>query len=77
MHPGAPLTAAIAGQQMTIRVQPPVDGGIKVSILPARETGEGLRVILADGRSLDRWARGAVSEQEFVYEWSVGTVPRE
>jgi hypothetical protein len=63
--------------QMALRIQPPIDGGIRVSIIPEGDTEVGLRVVIIDDFSLEPWARGEISDREFIDEWVIGTVPRE
>jgi len=60
-----------------IRVQPPLKGGIRLSIIPAGEDMVGLRVIVIDWPLLEAWANGHISDQEFVNQWTVGDVTRE
>lgn len=71
------VLVAMDAAHVAVRLRPPVDGGIKVAALPAGESEVGLKVILVYGHDLQRWADGELSEQEFVYEWEVGTVPKE
>lgn len=58
------------------RVQPPLKGGIRLSIIPAGEDLVGLRVIVIDWPLLEAWANGVISDQEFVNQWTVGNVTR-
>jgi len=59
------------------RVQPPIDGGARVAVLPDEEGEVGLRVTVIDGTSLEAWANGSISHQDFVSGWTVGTGTRE
>jgi len=59
------------------RVQPPIDGGARVAVLPDEEGEVGLRVTVIDGTSLEAWANGSISDQDFVSGWTVGTGTRE
>ena len=70
------LVALAAARAMT-RVQPPINGGMRRAVIPTGESEVGLRVIIIDWSSLEAWANGSISDQEFVRQWSVGTVTRE
>ncbi len=70
------LVALAAARAMT-RVQPPINGGMRLAVIPTGESEVGLRVIIIDWSSLEAWANGSISDQEFVSQWSVGTVTRE
>jgi hypothetical protein len=59
------------------RVDPPISGGMRVAVIPVGESNIGLRVTMVDGPSLEAWANGSISDQEFVRRWSVGIVTRE
>ncbi len=68
---------ALAAARAMARVQPPINGGMRLAVMPAGESEVGLRVIIIDWTSLEAWASGSISDQEFVSQWSVGTVTRE
>ena len=68
-----PLSAA----RVLVRIQPPLDGGIRVAVIPGGETEVGLRVTLIEGSILETWADGSITDQEFVGQWVMGTVPLE
>jgi hypothetical protein len=68
---------ALTVSETALRLQPPVDGGISIGIMP-EENGEiGLVAISIGGSSLRAWAEGTLTDVEFVGEWSMGIVPRE
>ena len=69
------LTLSIASAVR--RVQPPIEGGFSLSVLPEEADEMGLLVISVDRSSLNRWAGGSLTDQEFVAEWNVGVVTRE
>lgn len=68
---------SLAAAQLALRIQPPIDGGIRVSVIPEEDGEVGLRVIIIDNFSLQPWARGEISDREFTNEWMIATVPRE
>ena len=71
------VLVALAMSRVMARVQPPLDGGARVAVLPDGEGEVGLRVTVIDGSSLEAWANGSISDQDFVSGWTVGTVTRE
>jgi hypothetical protein len=68
---------ALAAARVLVRVQPPIDGGIRLAVIPGGESVVGLRVTVIDGSILEAWTNGSISDQEFVDLWMVGTVTRE
>ena len=68
---------ALAAARAMARVQPPINGGMRLAVIPAGESEVGLRVIIIDWASLEAWASGTISDQEFVSQWSEGTITRE
>jgi len=68
---------ALAAARAMARVQPPITGGMRLAVIPVGEGEVGLRVIVIDWSSLEAWASGSISDQEFVSQWSEGTVTRE
>ena len=68
---------ALAAARAMARVQPPITGGMRLAVMPGGESEVGLRVIVIDWASLKAWASGSISDQEFVSQWSEGTVTRE
>ena len=68
---------ALAAARVMVRVQPPIDGGMRLAVMPGEESEVGLRVIIIDGSSLEAWANGFISDQEFVSQWTEGTITRE
>jgi hypothetical protein len=71
------VLVALAAARVLVRVQPPMDGGIRLAVIPGGESEAGLRVTVIVGSSLEGWANGTISDQEFVGQWMVGTVTRE
>lgn len=71
------VLVALAAARVLVRVQPPIDGGIRLAVIPGGESQVGLRVTVIDGSSLEAWTNGSISDQEFVGQWMVGTVTRE
>jgi hypothetical protein len=68
---------ALAAAQAIARVQPPINGGMRLAVMPGGESEVGLRVIVIDWSSLEAWANGSISDQEFVSQWTVGAITRE
>jgi hypothetical protein len=71
------ILVALAVSRAVLRVEPPIEGGINLAILPSEEGEVGLWVIAIGGPALARWANGSLSDQEFVGEWTVGKVTTE
>ena len=71
------VLVALAAARVVVRVRPPMNGGIRVAVIPGGESNIGLKVTTMDGSSLEAWANGAMSDEEFVGEWTVGIVTRE
>ncbi len=71
------VLVALATARVFVRVQPPLDGGIRLAVMPGGESEVGLRVTVINGSSLEAWANGSISDQEFVGQWMVWTVTRE
>lgn len=71
------VLVALAAVRVLIRVQPPINGGIRLAVMPSEDSEVGLRVTVIDGSSLEAWAVGSISDQEFVGSWMVWTVTRE
>jgi hypothetical protein len=68
---------ALAAARVLVRVQPPIDGGIRLAVIPGGESEVGLKVTVIDGPNLEAWGNGSISYQEFVGQWMVWTVTRE
>jgi len=68
---------ALAAARAMARVQPPLNDGMRLAVMPVGESEVGLRVIAIDGASLEAWANGSISDQEFVSQWTVGAITRE
>jgi hypothetical protein len=64
----------LAAASTVVRVDPPIEGGLDVSVLPVEGEAIGLLVIAVDRSSLDAWANGILSDQEFVAAWQLGAV---
>jgi hypothetical protein len=60
-----------------LRVDPPVDGGIQISIVVVGDKEVGLHVMAVSASSLQAWAEGSLSDEDFVREWTVGVVTKE
>jgi hypothetical protein len=71
------VLVALAAARVFIRVQPPMDGGIRLAVIPSGESEVGIRVTMIEGSSLEAWAKGSISDQDFVGSWMVWTVTRE
>ncbi len=71
------VLVALAAAQAMARVQPPINGGMRLAVMPGGESEVGLRVIIIDWPSLEAWANGSISDQEFVSQWTEGTITRE
>jgi hypothetical protein len=71
------VLVALAVARVMTRVHPPIDGGIRLAVIPGGESDVGLRVTVVDGPTLEAWANGSISDQEFVDAWTVGTVTTE
>jgi len=67
----------LAVARVVVLVRPPIDGGIRLAVIPAGHSEVGLRVTIIDGASLAAWSEGDISDQEFVGQWTVGDVTRE
>jgi hypothetical protein len=67
----------LAVSQVLLRIQPSVEGGLDLSILPASHDEIGLWVITIEPTNLDAWASGALSDLEFVEGWHKAAVTRE
>jgi hypothetical protein len=71
------VLVALAAARVSVRIQPPIDDGIRLAVIPVGESEVGLRVTIIDRSSLEAWANGSISDLEFVDQWMVGTVTRE
>jgi hypothetical protein len=71
------ILVALATARAMARVQPPLNGGMRLAVIPAGESEVGLRVIVIDWASLEAWANGSISDQEFVSQWTEGSITRE
>ena len=68
---------ALAAARAMARVRPPINGGMRLAVMPDGESEVGLKVTIIDWASLEAWANGSISDQEFVSQWTEGTVTRE
>jgi len=48
-----------------------------LAVVPAGESDVGLRVTVIDRSSLQAWADGSITDQEFVGHWTVWSATRE
>ena len=71
------VLVALAVSRVLAGVQPPLDGGMRLSAIPAGEGEIGLKVTVIGASSLDAWANNALPEREFVSEWDVWSMTRE
>ena len=71
------VLVALAVARVMAQVHPPIDGGIRLAVIPGGESEVGLRVTAVDGPTLETWADGSISDQEFVDAWTVGAVTTE
>jgi len=71
------MFVALTAAQAIARVQPPIKGGMRLAVVPGGEGEVGLRVTFIDWSSLEAWASGSISDQEFVSQWTKGAVTRE
>ena len=60
------VLVALAVARVMAQVHPPIDGGIRLAVIPGGESDVGLRVTVVDGSTLGAWADGSISDQEFV-----------
>jgi hypothetical protein len=70
------ILVTLAAARAMARVQPPLNGGMRLAVMPVGESEVGLRVIAIDWASLEAWANGSISDQEFVSQWTEGIVTR-
>jgi hypothetical protein len=71
------VLVALSVARVIVRVRPPMNGGVRLAVIPGGESNTGLRVTIIDGSSLEAWANGAISDEQFVGEWTFGIVTRE
>jgi hypothetical protein len=71
------MFVALTAAQAMARVQPPIKGGMRLAVVPGGEGEVGLRVTFIDWVSLEAWATGSISDQEFMSQWTKGAVTRE
>jgi hypothetical protein len=71
------MLIALAAARVVGRAQPPVQGGIRLAVMPEGEGNGGLTVIVIKGSALEAWINGATSDQEFVSQWTEGVLTRE
>jgi hypothetical protein len=67
----------LAAASAVLRIDPPIEGGLDVAVLPIEGEEVGLLVVAIDHDTLDAWANGTLSDQEFLAAWQMGVVPRE
>jgi len=71
------VLVALATARVMTRVRPPVDGGMRLAVVPGGESNVGLKVIIITGATLKEWADGSLSDRDFVSQWTIGTVTKE
>ena len=71
------MFVALTAAQAMARVQPPIKGGMRLAVVPGGEGEVGLRVTFIDWSSLEAWASGSISDQEFISQWTKGAITRE
>jgi hypothetical protein len=71
------VLVALAVSRVLAAVQPPLDGGMRLSAIPGGEGEIGLKVTVIGASSLAPWANDAVSDRDFVNEWEVWSITRE
>lgn len=71
------MLIALAAARTVARVQPPADGGMRLAVMPGGEGNVGLALILIKGSTLEAWANDAMSDQEFISQWTEGIVTKE
>ena len=71
------VLVALAVSRLLAGVQPPPDGGVRLSAIPAGDGEIGLKVTVIGASSLAAWANNALSDREFVGEWDVWSMTRE
>ncbi len=69
------ITLAVA--RTVARIEPVMTGGLRLSVIPGGDGDVGLRVTIIEHSSLEAWSEGAMSDQEFVSEWTVAAVTKE
>jgi hypothetical protein len=71
------MLITLATATAILRVDPPIDGGLDVAVLPSEQGEVGLLVATIDRTTLDAWASGILSDQEFVAAWQLGAATRQ
>jgi hypothetical protein len=71
------ILIALAVARVLARVDPPVSGGLRLSVIPSGTSEVGLVVTVIDGSSLAAWADDSLTDREFGDTWTVWTVTRE
>jgi hypothetical protein len=71
------ILIALAVARVAIRVRPPLDGGVRLAVIPGEASEVGMRITTIGGESLAAWAHGMLSDQEFVRQWTVWTATKE
>lgn len=68
---------ALAVARTVTRIEPLITDGIRLSVIPGGDSDVGLRVTAIEHSSLEAWSQGAISDQEFVSQWTIGAVTKE
>jgi hypothetical protein len=71
------ILVGLALSRAVMRIEPPIRDGINLSVLPEGNAEVGLVAITISQSNLDAWADGFISDEVFVANWAVGTVPKE
>jgi len=71
------VLVALALSRVLAGAQPPLDGGMRLSAIPAGDSEIGLKVTVIGASSLEAWAKNALSDREFVGGWDVWSMTRE
>ncbi len=69
------ITLAVA--RTVARIEPIMTGGLNLSVMPGGDGEVGLRVTIIEHSSLKAWSQGAISDREFVSEWTIAAVTKE
>jgi hypothetical protein len=71
------IISAMLISRAMLRVDPPIGGGLQVSIIPQGSAEVGLHVITITDSDLAAWADGSITDQEFVARWTNGIMTKE
>jgi len=68
---------ALAVARAMVRVYPPIDGGIRLAIMPTGASNVGLKVVIIEQPHLQAWSEGLISDPEFVSRWRMFDITKE